>query len=82
MRHLHQAVYAGVCASGAKGVNGLAGCECAQGLFQMVLHGLSIGLALPAVVALTQVADSQGNAPPFRRGFGAQRRSSKALALA
>ena len=56
VHYLHQRMYAGVGPSGAQRRNTLAG-EGLEGRFQLVLNGFAAGLALPALVCTTVVAD-------------------------
>jgi hypothetical protein len=66
---LHQPVHTGIGATGADGGDFLSS-KAAQGRFEFVLYGVAIGLALPAAIGLTVVADAKsyahGMAP--RRG--------------
>ena len=57
MHHLHQRVNARIGASGAQGADGAVG-ESAQCGFELILHRLTIGLALPTAIGLTVVTNT------------------------
>jgi hypothetical protein len=59
MNHLHQAMNPRIGATGTQGVYRLL-TKLRQGLFELVLEGLTRGLALPAKIGTAVVADAQG----------------------
>lgn len=58
MHHLHQAMDTRVSPAGAQRTDRLGRKTC-QRLLQLVLDGLPRGLTLPALVSLSQVADTE-----------------------
>jgi hypothetical protein len=68
---LHQAVHTGIGATGADGGDFLSS-KAAQGRFEFVLYGVAIGLALPAAIGLTVVADAKSYAHGMAPGAGSE----------
>ena len=67
MRHLHQAVNAGIGTAGAHHPQRLHG-EFGQCAFELVLDGVAGELALPTLISAAVVADAQRDSQNFARG--------------